>query len=65
MLLPPMEKWCYVKVCDQKVGGTMKSQLEQHTRSAVHNKNKQLRSAKKQTLLTQMQTDSPGSEFDT
>ena len=51
------------QVCDKKVGCTMKSQLEQHTRNAVHNKNKQLRSAKKQTLLTQMQTDSPRSEF--
>ena len=50
-------------VCDKKVDCTMKSQLEQHTRSAVHNKNKQLRSAKKQILLTQMQTDSPRSEF--
>jgi hypothetical protein len=36
----------------------MKSQLEQHNRSAVHIKHKQLQCSKKQVLLTQMQQES-------
>jgi hypothetical protein len=46
------------QVCDKKIGCTMKSQLEQHTRSAVHTKHKQLHYCKKQVLLTQMQQES-------
>jgi hypothetical protein len=46
------------QVCDKKIGCTMKSQLEQHTRSALHTKHKQLQCSKKQALLTQMQQES-------
>jgi hypothetical protein len=42
------------QVCDKKMGCTMKSQLEQHNRSALHTKHKQLQCSKKQVLLTQM-----------
>jgi hypothetical protein len=46
------------QVCCKKIGCTMKSQLEQHIRSAFHTKHKQLQCSKKQVLLTQMQQES-------
>jgi hypothetical protein len=46
------------QVCDKKIGCTMKSQLEQHTQSALHTKHKQLQCSKMQVLLTQMQQES-------
>jgi hypothetical protein len=46
------------QVCDKKIGCTMMSQLEQHTRNALHTKHKQLQCFKKQVLLTQMQQES-------
>jgi hypothetical protein len=46
------------QVCDKKIGRTMKSQLEQHTRSALDIKHKELQCSKKQVLLTKMQQES-------
>ena len=43
------------QVCEKKIGCSMKSQLEQHIRSALHKRNKQHNSSRKQVLLTQMQ----------
>lgn len=52
------------QVCDKKVGCSMKSQLEQHIKTALHQKNKELQCPKKQVLLTQMQPASENiSEF--
>jgi hypothetical protein len=41
--------------CNESIGCSMKSQLEQHVRSPLHTKNKQRSSSKKKVLLTQMQ----------
>jgi hypothetical protein len=45
------------RMCDKKIVCSMKSQLEQHTQSALHTKHKQLQCSKKQVLLTQMQQE--------
>ncbi|KAJ4451701.1 hypothetical protein ANN_03171 [Periplaneta americana] len=46
------------QACNKKTGCSMKSQLGQHVRSALHTKNKALQTSKKQVLLSQMQQSS-------
>lgn len=46
------------QACNNQIGCSMISQLEQHVRSALHAKNKGLQTSKKQVLLSQMQQSS-------
>lgn len=46
------------QACNKKITCSMKSQLEQHVRSALHTRNKALQTSKKQVLLSQMQQSS-------
>ena len=46
------------QACNKKITCSMKSQLEQHVRSALHTRNKALQTSKKQVLLSQMQPSS-------